>query len=784
MMPNFALNLNEDAIVLLHRDPNRPAEAQGWVEIGSVALDSDDLKDGLDKLRQMALDLEGPEFTTKLILPASQLLYATVKIDKDIEREVADALSERTPYSADELRYDISGQAPKVKVVAVARETLKEAEQFLSSYQLNPRGFAAIPDPKHFDGEPFLGPWSGTGGFDTDEDPVRIVENYADPITKPPEPPAPLVADRAVPAFASRRASRILATRDEISPETVAKAEAALTRKEPPLKPAEAEETQPVLLDPSAQVKAGKQVLPSTAAPAPIKGVAREPSIKAPPPTRPKAPVAEKRPASNETNERDSIAELAKKPKQPKGGAGLGLVLTILLLIALGLFAILSSFVLPEGSVARMFAGPDEIVTNDPPPPIIVQPEPETQADAAPSVPVENTESAATAPVAALPFPEEVTPAPAEEDVAVAVPDTESIESVEPESSAGDPVDTATQYAATGIWPQSPEMGRARVADTVSNIVPARFDPELPNTNAPDALEQIVPESEEEFRAPLPPPPAGTTYELSDDGLIVPTEEGIVTPDGVPVQAGKPPAAPDVRPTLEDAPSDVVDAIEAVTRRLPIQRPDILSEAAEPSQAQISNLGSIFPTGPNQNKPVRRPPEVAAFAQDRIAEIARQSDAQTSAIARALAEAASGPAVQTASATTLRPTARPRDIERMATRVRATPSDTAGSASTAAGRASGPAVPARSRAQPTGPIAPSVARAATDNNAIALGDVALVGVFGTPSSRRALVRMPNGRFKKVAVGDNIDGGRVAAIGETQLKYVRRGRTLTLEMPNS
>jgi hypothetical protein len=84
-----------------------------------------------------------------------------------------------------------------------------------------------------------------------------------------------------------------------------------------------------------------------------------------------------------------------------------------------------------------------------------------------------------------------------------------------------------------------------------------------------------------------------------------------------------------------------------------------------------------------------------------------------------------------------------------------------------------------------GPAIPSsanVARAATQENVIRLRQVNLIGVTGTASERRALVRLPSGRFVRVAVGDRLDGGRVAAIGESTLQYVRSGRTVTLDIP--
>ena len=68
-------------------------------------------------------------------------------------------------------------------------------------------------------------------------------------------------------------------------------------------------------------------------------------------------------------------------------------------------------------------------------------------------------------------------------------------------------------------------------------------------------------------------------------------------------------------------------------------------------------------------------------------------------------------------------------------------------------------------------------------NAIRLRDVNLYRRDGTPSNRRALVRLPSGRFVRVGVGDRLDGGRVAAIGENSLQYVRNGRNITLDIPS-
>ena len=44
------------------------------------------------------------------------------------------------------------------------------------------------------------------------------------------------------------------------------------------------------------------------------------------------------------------------------------------------------------------------------------------------------------------------------------------------------------------------------------------------------------------------------------------------------------------------------------------------------------------------------------------------------------------------------------------------------------------------------------------------------------------MRLSNGRYKKVQVGDRIDGGKVAAIGDQELRYVKSGKNIVLKLP--
>ena len=59
----------------------------------------------------------------------------------------------------------------------------------------------------------------------------------------------------------------------------------------------------------------------------------------------------------------------------------------------------------------------------------------------------------------------------------------------------------------------------------------------------------------------------------------------------------------------------------------------------------------------------------------------------------------------------------------------------------------------------------------------------LIVALSPASQRRALVRLPSGRYVKVQVGDRMDGGRVSAIERDTLRYTKGGGTAILRMPS-
>ena len=134
------------------------------------------------------------------------------------------------------------------------------------------------------------------------------------------------------------------------------------------------------------------------------------------------------------------------------------------------------------------------------------------------------------------------------------------------------------------------------------------------------------------------------------------------------------------------------------------------------------------------------------------------------------------------SATSLVPQARPASLVQRVAQARASVAASAASAPAQPTQQTSAAPAAAPAAAPSIPTRASVARTATETDAITLSRLNLIGVYGSPSDRRALLRLPSGRYVKVKVGDRIDGGRVAQIGTGELQYVKDGRTVTLAMP--
>jgi hypothetical protein len=371
-------------------------------------------------------------------------------------------------------------------------------------------------------------------------------------------------------------------------------------------------------------------------------------------------------------------------------------------------------------------------------------------ATAVPDAPLQETPPEA---VAALPAPETLPDIDADLDLAPLPP--------LPEDLLPSREETERIYAEDGIWPRTPDRPSFEPFQIVDDTYLASIDPEVTAFDAVALGDPGINPGELLRRVP-PPPPFGAEITRDARGLVAATPEGVLTPEGAFVVLGRPPvdAIPrprEVAPAIPETP--VLDADEAVLGTFtPSPRPADLDETRE---RQL--LGGLSRT------------ELAGLRPDPRPLSAQESAAQASLFPQQQSPGdAADPVAQDITGTPLAvtssrlPRSRPAEIETIVA---------------AAARVPATAVAATAVAPP--PSIPSnadVSRAATESNAIRLRDINLIGVTGTSSNRRALVRLPSGRFVRVGVGDRLDGGRVAAIGEASLQYVRNGRNVTLEIP--
>jgi hypothetical protein len=195
----------------------------------------------------------------------------------------------------------------------------------------------------------------------------------------------------------------------------------------------------------------------------------------------------------------------------------------------------------------------------------------------------------------------------------------------------------------------------------------------------------------------------------------------------------------------------------------PKSRPDDLVEKNERGQLGLggrtrSELAALRP---------KLRPESAQEAASRARAAQAEGVAQALEEAQAAQDPFAGATPQAVDAS-LKPSQRPGDFDRIVKQAQK--------------RAAQQPVSASQRVQPRAPTGTTVARAATEKNQVNLRKVNLIGVYGTASNRRALVRLASGRYKKVEVGDRLDRGRVIAIGDSELRYKKGSRNITLRLP--
>jgi hypothetical protein len=337
---------------------------------------------------------------------------------------------------------------------------------------------------------------------------------------------------------------------------------------------------------------------------------------------------------------------------------------------------------------------------------------------------------------------------------------------------------------------------------------------------------------------PMPPPAFGTVYQFGPDGLLRPTPEGILSPDGVMLFAGKPPRLPPPRSEVA-----IAAALAAASEAAAPDEPEVAVEGAATPAPSAADASLVTAGEAQAVEPVPSDPAMAGFRpRPRPADLAPETDDDAALavepasdfaglrplprpeiVLAAAAAAAPAPAdlgaraaslaaqaeAQLAAAAALeaqnpsivaiskRPQGRPRDLSRAVEAAVAAAVREAAPApepEVVAAAAAAPALkpeeleevdePDVVVAAPKIPTKANVAKQATFTKALNLKRVNLIGTYGTDSRRTALIRQANGRYVKVKVGDKIDGGTIKAITETEVRYQKGGKLLALTMPKS
>ncbi|MEX0339558.1 MAG: hypothetical protein AB3N11_11010 [Arenibacterium sp.] len=830
MKPDFALSLSFDGITLLHR------AAGGWRRVGEVALDAPDLRAELADLRDRAARMSPSGLACKIILPNEQIRYMSVEtgsFDGDTRREIVrQALESATPYALEELVYDMSVDGGTSHVAAIAIETLEEAQSFAAEHAFNPVSFVAIPSPDAgFLGEPWFGPSGEVGdGVEIEPDGVVVVvigdvelpdaeTAHFEPALEPAFEPEPVVEDPE-PDTAFRRRDdgganvstegrRVPAERSRITliPEPDPQLEAdvaALEAQQDDVDDTEERFAQALVTAPVLDIPEAPEETPESAgfasfftrrvraggagAPAPNRAMRAARQVAAQSAGTVDFELPERQKPQDEASR---MTVFGARVSDEVGGKQkhLGLILTAALLLFLAAIAAWASLFLDDG-IAGLFKSRDDaprIVEEDRPAPVA----PARPAPRAPQVLADDpgAPQAPNSDFGTEPTRQSVADAPAqntqqapqqlsETDIAVLEALNEASTTPAPEQEpapevAAAPLDDAARYAATGIWPTAPLPPETPAIIGLDDLVSTSIDRTDLSQDAVALPDVAALDLDALPSLPSLPSAAGTQFALDDQGLVAPSADGTLNPDGILVFAGlpsvRPPRFPDrgARQAEEDA-----AAAEEVRTRLaalrPRVRPDNMAERVERSQ-----FGGLTRSELADARPRARPVSLQEEAEQIAADEASGDDTET----------ASAQAVQSSR----RPDVRPSDFSEQVARAvaaaaAATAPENAPSGTDGAETVAAAVAPAAS-VQPRIPSSASVARQATLNNAINLRRVNLIGVFGTPSDRRALVRLPSGRYKKVKVGDRVDGGQIVAIGDSELRYQKGGRNLTLKIPS-
>lgn len=733
-----------------------------WQEFAVEKLEGDDVE---ARLASLVAKVKTPA-SVDIFLPRDQILFTDVKVSGDTPttEEIYSAMDGRTPYDLADLEIDWVATTPgTARVAAIAVQTLNEAEAFVTRGGLIVRAFSALPAPEDFPRPPVF------------------VEREA-----PPETQAP--SDEPEPDTNTLDETLAFATARTVSAPLVLQ-----HAQTPPARTTS--ESEPVVKvdDPTPVMQLPKTAVPPLNPGAPLPRPTSQPRIV----TNVGAAAASAR--ADSLTAPASVA-VRRRERAVPAPALVGIAALLSIVIAVIIWSILpstpqSSLVAPE--TVEVAPAPEVVIAEaTPPAPADIQPE-------------------------ASPLPDDITlisEAPAELTAPETSPVLAWVSSAAPAiTPANIPLETAQSFMAdprpTVEWLEP----RPETLDAIEDYAPVAFVPEtLAFIESPDLTELAA---FEPFAGAVAPVIAFPVPDVT--ALVGPTLE-TEGPDAFVAPAAVAETIPEEAIAPEDQPTELAALDLEINAPLPpvAESEPALPDADAPDQTLAEDTGQLTTADAPDLTPTALAaalPETAPRARpgafsleierqqfggrtrDELAEI-RPGTRPESAQIEALVARAGNPPSDLAVGSSITPRNKPRDFdsivaagllqlrqEREARALAALTPDTSDAIEAAlAEEADEAAAEEATRPQNSPrlaiPSSASVARQATIEEAMRLNQINLVGVFGRPSDRRALVRLPSGRYVKVQVGDRVDGGTVAGISETALQYQKGGRTVQLTMP--
>lgn len=611
--PDFAMSFTPEAVLLERRD------GFGWQPLGKAPFAGREMTARLAALREQA-GVEPGDLDTVLVIPDDQILYTTltVPVGSDTPAAVARALEAMTPYPASDLAYDwcpsANGDIETLRVAAVARRTLEEAEDFARAQGFRPSGFVARPDDNRFDGQPDFGPSRlAAEGFTRPpfSQPDLAQARVTDPVVTDPEAvvpartvPAPVVVSRIVPHVVAAPAA----------------AKAGVEQAEP------------------AGAAAGKIA-------APVPGVIRHGEVKPPAAPRALSPRAQ----AVHDRARDARAlRAAEAQRDDEGDSALawlrrldpGRLPVMMGVLVLALVAVLVFF----GSSSDQVAGPEQVAATDQVPETIAAPEPLP----VPAAPVEQAQAPVpaieTPPPAAEPQPQEAAEAAPEaavtdNDIAAATPQIAPQPApvdLEPAPVAAAPA--ATAPAVTAARPQAApqQQPAAPVAQgddalaqalTEAMAAPTGTVSQTPISAATMAASVVEAQAQTPTQAPAqtqtPAQPPAAAAPSAPTPAAAPVQQRLGSsarpPRVAPVRA-TPPARTDARPAVPANPQPFAERAQAdaarpaaarpQTPRLSASRPPERPASVTPASSPAASPAATAPAAVPAAAPIRATPSV------------------------------------------------------------------------------------------------------------------------------------------------------------------------------